>query len=44
MSSKAVNHPKIERWSLNRKVELVLKIVKGHTDAKRTKVVAGNKR
>jgi transposase-like protein len=30
MSSKVVSHPKIERWSVNRKVELVLEIVKGH--------------
>ena len=30
MSSKVVSHPKIERWSVNRKVELVLEIIKGH--------------
>jgi transposase-like protein len=29
MSGKIVNHPRIERWSANRKAELVLEIIKG---------------
>jgi transposase-like protein len=30
MSNKVVSHPKIERWSVNRKVEPVLEVIKGH--------------
>jgi transposase-like protein len=29
MSSKIVSHPKIERWSANRKADLALEIIKG---------------
>ena len=29
MSSEGVSHPKIERWSVNRKADLVLEIIKG---------------